>query len=154
MAVYFYLNILFVKYSNKMEAEIVYISACWRERVLGFFFKILVKFICPWAELSSLSTFLIILNTPEFKLDSTWADKCHYWMSLFDQKGQGKGHKVENDWNLDCDWTITPFFLAVSDKGVIFLGYKGQSISECLFDTLNFPKNQRKIWQISALEYK
>ena len=33
---------------------------------------------------------------------------------------------------------------------------KGQLISECLFDQclLNFPKNQRKIWQISALESK
>ena len=27
---------------------------------------------------------------------------------------------------------------------------KGQLISECLFDFLNFPKNQQKIWQISA----
>ena len=31
---------------------------------------------------------------------------------------------------------------------------KGQLISECLFDDLNFPKKQRKIWQISALESK
>ena len=31
---------------------------------------------------------------------------------------------------------------------------KGQLISESLFDILNFPKKQRKIWQISALEYK
>ena len=31
---------------------------------------------------------------------------------------------------------------------------KGQLISECLFDVLNFPKKQRKIWQISALEFK
>ena len=31
---------------------------------------------------------------------------------------------------------------------------KGQLISECLFDILNFAKNQRKIWQISALEYR
>ena len=31
---------------------------------------------------------------------------------------------------------------------------KGQLISECLFDVLFFPKNQRKIWQISALESK
>ena len=31
---------------------------------------------------------------------------------------------------------------------------KDQFISECLFDVLNFPKNQRKIWQISALESK
>ena len=31
---------------------------------------------------------------------------------------------------------------------------KGQLISEWLFDVLNFPKNQQKIWQISALEYK
>ena len=29
---------------------------------------------------------------------------------------------------------------------------KGQLISECLFDILDFPKKQRKIWQISALE--
>ena len=27
---------------------------------------------------------------------------------------------------------------------------KGQLISECLFDFLNFPKNHWKIWQISA----
>ena len=27
---------------------------------------------------------------------------------------------------------------------------KGELISECLFDFLNFPKNHRKIWQISA----
>ena len=32
--------------------------------------------------------------------------------------------------------------------------FKGQLISECLFDFLNFPKNQRKIWQISAPESK
>ena len=32
---------------------------------------------------------------------------------------------------------------------IISLG-KGQLISECPFDVSNFPKNQRKIWQISA----
>ena len=31
---------------------------------------------------------------------------------------------------------------------------KGQLISECIFDFLNFPKHQRKIWQISAPESK
>ena len=31
---------------------------------------------------------------------------------------------------------------------------KGQLISECLFDFLNFPKNHRKIGQISAQESK
>ena len=31
---------------------------------------------------------------------------------------------------------------------------KGQLISEYLFDVLNFPKKQQKIWQISALESK
>ena len=31
---------------------------------------------------------------------------------------------------------------------------KGQLISECLFDFVNFPKKQRNIWQISALVYK
>ena len=31
---------------------------------------------------------------------------------------------------------------------------KGQLISECPFDVWNFPKNQRKIWQISTLESK
>ena len=32
-------------------------------------------------------------------------------------------------------------------------GTNGQSISECLFDVINFPKDQQKIWQISALEH-
>ena len=31
---------------------------------------------------------------------------------------------------------------------------EGQLISECLFDFLNFPKNQRKIWQISTQNLK
>ena len=31
---------------------------------------------------------------------------------------------------------------------------KGQLISECLFDFLNFPKNHWKIWQISAEKQK
>ena len=35
-----------------------------------------------------------------------------------------------------------------------YLSIKGQLISECLFDVLNFPKKQPKIWQISALESK
>ena len=30
----------------------------------------------------------------------------------------------------------------------------GQLISECLFDFLNFPKNQRKIGQMSVVESK
>ena len=36
----------------------------------------------------------------------------------------------------------------------VFKELKGQLISECLFGILNFPKNQRKIWQISAVETK
>ena len=36
----------------------------------------------------------------------------------------------------------------------IHIIFKGQFISECLFDFLNFPKNHQKIWQISALESK
>ena len=35
-----------------------------------------------------------------------------------------------------------------------YLLFKGQLISECLFDFLNFPKNHQKIWQISAQEPK
>ena len=31
---------------------------------------------------------------------------------------------------------------------------KGRLISECPFDVLDFPKKQRKIWQITALEPK
>ena len=31
---------------------------------------------------------------------------------------------------------------------------KGQLISKCLLGVIDFPKNQRKIWQISALESK
>ena len=31
---------------------------------------------------------------------------------------------------------------------------KGQLISECLLGTTDFPENQRKFWQVSALESK
>ena len=31
---------------------------------------------------------------------------------------------------------------------------KGQLISECLLGVIDFPQNQQKIWQISALESK
>ena len=31
---------------------------------------------------------------------------------------------------------------------------KGQLISECLLGVMDFPKNQQKIWQSSALESK
>ena len=31
---------------------------------------------------------------------------------------------------------------------------KGQLVAECLLGVIDFPKNQRKIWQISALESK
>ena len=35
-----------------------------------------------------------------------------------------------------------------------FAKAKGQLISECLLGVIDFPKNQQKIWQISALESK
>ena len=35
-----------------------------------------------------------------------------------------------------------------------FESIKGQLISECLLGVIDFPKNQQKIWQISALESK
>ena len=38
--------------------------------------------------------------------------------------------------------------------GFFYVHAKGQLISECLFGVLKFPKNQRKIWQISVLENK
>ena len=34
------------------------------------------------------------------------------------------------------------------------LGPKGQLISECFLGVIDFPKNQQKIWEISALESK
>ena len=46
---------------------------------------------------------------------------------------------------------ITDNFIS---KEVYYYISKGQLISECLFDVLNFPKNQQKIWQISALVCK
>ena len=33
-----------------------------------------------------------------------------------------------------------------------FESIKGHLISECLLGVIDFPKNQQKIWQISALE--
>ena len=41
-----------------------------------------------------------------------------------------------------------------SAKSCDMASFKGQIISECLFDFLNFPKNQRKIWQVSAQKSK
>ena len=52
-------------------------------------------------------------------------------------------------------------FVFVKTCGELLIKYeladicvKGQLISDCFFGVLNFPKNQRKIWQISALESK
>ena len=42
--------------------------------------------------------------------------------------------------------------LTISDQKIV--SGKGQIISVCLFDFLNFPKKHRKIWQISAQESK
>ena len=60
-----------------------------------------------------------------------------------------------NDWFND----FTQFFLFtgiyVDSLQVVYLmAPKGQLISECLLGAIDFPKNQRKIWQISVLEYK
>ena len=45
------------------------------------------------------------------------------------------------------------FMIVVTDNSLNYSKiayFRGQIISECLFDFLNFPKNHRKIWQISA----
>ena len=43
----------------------------------------------------------------------------------------------------------------IYDSALVKEEAKGQLISECPFDVLNFPKNQqKKIWQIFALESK
>jgi len=49
-----------------------------------------------------------------------------------------------------CDFWIGTF----QESGYFDSPAKGQLISECLFDILNFPRNQRGIWQISALGYQ
>ena len=41
-----------------------------------------------------------------------------------------------------------------SSQDSVIVSFKCQLISECLFDFLNFPENNRKIWQISAQESK
>ena len=52
------------------------------------------------------------------------------------------------------NWKIASFQKLGIILGNNVLILKGQLISECLFDFLNFPKNQRKIWKISAQETK
>ena len=42
----------------------------------------------------------------------------------------------------------------ISPSSHLLLMAKGQLISECLFDILNFPKNKQKVWKISASESK
>ena len=65
-----------------------------------------------------------------------------------------------SDNNLD-DCGSTNFDLTKIDLDItmhhqdqIVISPEGPLISGCLFDFLNFQKNQQKIWQISALESK
>ena len=49
------------------------------------------------------------------------------------------------------------FMIVVTDNSLNYSKiayFRGQIISECLFDFLNFPKNHRKIWHISAQEHE
>ena len=50
------------------------------------------------------------------------------------------------------EWSCDPFKWCICTCGLF--ATKGQLISESLFGVLNFPKKQRKIQQISALETK
>ena len=52
---------------------------------------------------------------------------------------------------LYCSRPVLEAYLACT---CISIAVKGQLISECLFDFLNFPKKHRKIWQISAQDPK
>ena len=56
--------------------------------------------------------------------------------------------------NQFLDWPKT-FGPAKNSLGPVeWCATKGQLISECFFDFLNFPKKHQKIWQISAQESK
>ena len=91
--------------------------------------------------------------------------KCKNWLTFFYLLGLAEKHQItadEIDSNLVLKTAKTDE--TSQDENVKNTGKytrqwtvdttKGQLISECLFDILNFPKNQRKIWKISALEYK
>ena len=89
---------------------------------------------------------------------------------MFDLKKKAKRKLIDmpRNWNLKMAfWATTleitqPIFYALSGtpskKLSLDLNFsvdsKGQLISECLFGVLNFPKHQRKLWQIPALETK
>ena len=78
-------------------------------------------------------------------LDSR-AEICQIFRWFFGKFKTSKRHS-EINWPLE------------NSKGHIYylalvICQKSVGISKCLFDILNFPKDQQKIWQISALESK
>ena len=74
-----------------------------------------------------------------------WGREWYNFMSVF---GFAYCVEMEGSWKKDE-------LKRAHYKGIFTLVCtKGHLISECLFDFLNFPKNHRKIWQISAQESK
>ena len=57
-------------------------------------------------------------------------------------------------WNRSKMQQVVNLASPSSSQDSVIVSFKGQLISECLFDALNFPKNHRKIWQISAQEHE
>ena len=79
-------------------------------------------------------------------LFKSWAEICQIFRWFF-----GKFKNIKKTF-----WDYLTFRnkYKTQKKRNAFLWTQGQLISECLFDVLNFPKNQRKIWQISAQNLK
>ena len=69
-------------------------------------------------------------------------------MKLKSVKNSGKVPKIaEMALSECCVWTMTNLEVTLTPHDG-----KGQIISECPLEILDFPKIHRKIWQISALE--
>ena len=73
-------------------------------------------------------------------------------------------HMADSKWNDCADIYVSktgkrtvsnfPANLAILSRADLIHFVKGQLNSECLLGVIDFPWNQRKIWQISALESK
>ena len=93
-------------------------------------------------------------NTQEKGWKGIFINYIMYFLELFQGKyfRQIQSHQL---YQMYSSWMIS---IKYTSPVIFFLKFlasaKGQLISECLFDVLNFPKDHRKNRQISALESK
>ena len=113
-----------------------------------------------WSLLGVLSPCLLACTETTADWESAWLtaqdwDCC--WAAAI-AAAAAAAREVATSWEPSSPWKLQKKLLSIPFNKLPCCKYQyailSQLISECLFGALNFPKNQRKIWQISALETK